>query len=381
MIPNAAHLKGPTPISHRAVSLPTVRPPRASAVAIQVRPYSHERPVLRPENLGARVIRKKKEASVKFVMGFPNADTRQKDEREHWSYLQSKFPDAELYFREKKPVLKPCESAPKNDFSSFMQSLNELIPEIQVLRLEAFIYDEMAGGLTRFTTTELSQVYGTFKRLKAYDAMVEMMETCPNIGFRENLANLLDYARANLKSSYFNPGKVIKIMNRILNDHPLIAAAHFIKGLAHANKCFAAKDVVEMKSHFVQDKEVIELYFRCFNIEKKEWTALAQEHYEEELKLSIEALKKAYELKFDPLVGSFLINQYQEKGCISKALELSEEIWLKGQSFWDNSDLTLSQIKAIIRAGRLCGQPEERIELWNKRVNNNKLSRNSRMAS
>ena len=55
--------------------------------------------------------------------------------------------------------------------------------------------------------------------------MVEMMEFCPLKKFRSSPENLLAYCQAHLQSKFYNPAKILNIVNRILEKNPDSAEA------------------------------------------------------------------------------------------------------------------------------------------------------------
>lgn len=226
--------------------------------------------------------------------------------RKSWSYMQSLMPFTPRFNEKMIPPPKSVKQA-QTDLDDL--AINLLCPtpsKDNHQYLENYIF-KRAGGIARFNRDQLNYLYQVLSHYKAYDVMVEMLENCPLASFREDPNNLIKYGKANLKSHYCNPVKVLKMMDDILKEHPSWAEAYLVKGKVHALKSQAALSMIKTlskwggRSQLGLDKRIFTVYLKCFPpIEGEAIKPISVEapiQYREERARSIECFKKAQELR------------------------------------------------------------------------------------
>lgn len=283
--------------------------------------------------------------------------------RIEWSWSQTFRPDSELGLfstpnnkTESRPDLKEVES--------FMHSIADKNRDEQISSLQNYIFNKQ-GGVTRFDAIQTNHLYKALNNLGAHDAMVEMIEHSPHEKFRRSIENLLLYSRANLKSSYFNPAKALKIVEDILQRNSKLSDAYYTKGLVHAHKCLVAKDMSKMVECMSIAKDTLIRFRRSFKSTEKNLLVLSRKEYKQELDQSIRDFEKAFILKRDPVYGVHLIYQLLERNESSKAQEIAKLIWKERKEFV-HKNTPHEKIRAVLVAGILSDAPRALLDLWTR---------------
>lgn len=280
-----------------------------------------------------------------------------------WSWWQTFQPDLELRLFST-PNHKTASRPGLKEVENFLHSIANKKCDEQISSLQNYIFNKQ-GGVTRFNTIQTNHLYKALNNLGAHDAMVEMIEHSPDETFKKSSENLLLYSRANLKSSYFNPVKALKIVKDILQGNSKLSDAYYTKGLVHAHKCLVAKDMSKMVECMSIAKDTLIRFRRSFNSSEKNLLVLSRKEYKQELDQSIKDLEKAFKLKRDPDYGVHLIYQLLERDEPSKAQEIAKQIW-KARKDFAHKSTPHEKIRAVLVAGILSDAPRASLVYWTK---------------
>lgn len=166
----------------------------------------------------------------------------------------------------------------------------------------------------------LEEQYRRMEQDGAYDVMVEVMDSCGDRAFLSNPDNIFAYARANLKSHYVSPQKVIWVMEKMIAQDIDVSEAYHMIGHAHAFLSRTAKGIYTLKE---LDSEPFELYRQCFPAEELK---KCYSFYETHSDKAIHYLNKAYEMSNLPEHGAALLVQYLERNDVASAKETASKI-------------------------------------------------------
>jgi hypothetical protein len=135
----------------------------------------------------------------------------------------------------------------------------------KVAALEKYVYEGTTHGPQRFNANQTEEICTQYWILGGYNQIVEMMEGIADPQVRHSAEVMKFFARALMKSKYYNPDNAITTLEIVVKDHPRDAEAYAILSDIYGVKKNAAHKMYrECLSKEGPSKETVHFYQLCF---------------------------------------------------------------------------------------------------------------------
>jgi len=207
---------------------------------------------------------------------------------------------------------------------------------------------------------KLTSIFNHFWDLGAYDKMVEMMDNALHEGFKTDPINLEFYARALMKSAYFNPNNVIALANIMLNRNETPDQWFAILGHVYFLKGEAAKNMISMLDSNQVDQATINIYNFFFPEDRAKPTReIAVDHYNMALANAIVFEQQAFYKSYDPRYGIHLVHRLLESGNTEEAKRIATILQIACKRDGVENSNNISLVRAYLESLYvLNGSPE-----------------------